>query len=299
MEDRESEDLGQSKSLMQQNTAVAQADQARAIQEVQAALIIAKKFPRDEIESEKKVMQACQRYSLAEQASYAFPRGKEVVSGPSIRLAETLARCWGNLQYGFRELEQEKGGSMVEAFCHDLETNTRVTRVFKVHHKIGLKGGATKILTDERDIYEKVANNAQRRVRAAILEIIPGDIVEKAEKTCEKTLQAGQKSEPMIDRITRMVLAFEDLGVKRDQIEKRLGHSVEQITLVQIGELQKIFNSLREGMSKREDWFAFGSTPQAEGAAAEINAKFGVKKEEPKPAEPGSFESFNQAVAEG
>jgi len=33
----------------------------------------------------------------AEVASYEYPRGNEKVSGPSIRLAEVLAQCWGNM----------------------------------------------------------------------------------------------------------------------------------------------------------------------------------------------------------
>jgi hypothetical protein len=51
------------------------------------------------------------------------------------------------------------------------------------------KGGYQ--LKDERDIYELMANQSQRRVRAAILEIIPGDIIEDAVSECEKTMKAN------------------------------------------------------------------------------------------------------------
>jgi len=69
----------------------------RAAQEVQAAMVVAKKFPRDVTASLARILTNCKRKALAEQAVYAYPRGKEVVSGPTIRLAEVLAQSWGNM----------------------------------------------------------------------------------------------------------------------------------------------------------------------------------------------------------
>ncbi|WP_331490569.1 hypothetical protein, partial [Metaclostridioides mangenotii] len=64
----------------------------RQAQEVQAAMIIAKKFPRDEVEAFNRILKSCQRKSLAEQSMYEYPRGGQKVTGPSIRLAEALAQ---------------------------------------------------------------------------------------------------------------------------------------------------------------------------------------------------------------
>ena len=57
------------------------------------------------------------RQDLAESAVYEYPRGGERVTGPSIRLAETVARYWGNLDYGITELDQRQGESTVMAYC--------------------------------------------------------------------------------------------------------------------------------------------------------------------------------------
>ena len=54
-------------------------------------MVIAKKFPRNETLAISRIMQACERLSLAESSLYAYPRGGTTVSGPSIRLAEALA----------------------------------------------------------------------------------------------------------------------------------------------------------------------------------------------------------------
>lgn len=248
----------------------------RAVQEIQAALVIGKKFPRDEIASEQNILTACKRFSLATVSTYSYPRGGQKITGPSIRLAEVLAMNWGNLKYGFRELEQIKGASIIEAFCWDVQTNTHVSRQFTVHHFMQLKNGQKKILTDPRDIYEMCANYAQRRVRAAILELIPGDVVEKALRQCRATLEAGEKSEPLIDRIKRVVNAFGSLSVSKEMLEKRLGHPADSINVAEIADLQEIYNSLKDGQSKREDWFSFKSEIQSEATAA-LNKELGAE----------------------
>src|SRR5688572_14016429 len=170
----------------------------RAAQETQAAMVIAKRFPRNEDAAFQRIMQACQRKSLAEVAQYAFPRGGQTVSGPSIRLAEVLARSWGNLDFGIIELEQKPGESTMMSFCWDLETNARSTKIFTVKHLRSTRQG-NKELDDPRDIYEMTANQGARRLRSCILSVIPGDFVEAAMEQCDKTF-AGQNKEPLADR---------------------------------------------------------------------------------------------------
>lgn len=259
---------------------LAQIESSRAVQEVQAALVIAKRFPRDELAAQQQIMVACKRYSLAEKANYAYPRGGQKVTGPSIRLSEVIAQKWGNIQYGFRELEHGNGQSVVEAFCWDQETNAKQTRIFTVHHKIELKNKSFKILTDPRDIYEQIANQAQRRVRACIIAVIPPDIMEEAVNQCRKTLAAGKdKAEPLVDRIKRVVNAFTEFGITKELLEKKLGHAIDAIVPEEIADLQEIFNSIRDGQSKREDWFELKTKSAEEGGkAAELNAKLGKKK---------------------
>lgn len=45
---------------------------SRQTQEVQGQIIAAKKFPRDEIASRNRILTACQRKRLAEQAEYEY-----------------------------------------------------------------------------------------------------------------------------------------------------------------------------------------------------------------------------------
>lgn len=235
------------------NAGIVTIESSRAIAEAQGKLIIAKNFPRNEYEAYAKVIDACKRKSLAEKAIYSYPRSGSTISGPSIRLAEELARCWGNIDFGIKELSQKDGESEMEAYCWDMETNTISSQTFVVAHVRDTKTGKKK-LTEQRDIYENNANMAGRRLRARILAILPPDLVEKAIAECRKTL-AGNNDTPITDRIKKMVVAFEKFGVKVEDIEKRLDRKIDTMTADDISEYIGIYNSLKDGGSSVSDWF--------------------------------------------
>jgi hypothetical protein len=227
-------------------------EQERAMAEVQGAIVLAKRFPRDQMDAIEKIKVACQRPGLADQALYSYARGGTDITGATIRLAEEIARNWGNLQYGIRELEQREGESTVEAFAWDMETNVRVTRQFQVKH-VRYANKRTSELVDPRDIYELTANMGARRLRACILENIPGDVVDGAVEQCEATLKAD--ADLSATALKGMVEKFALQKVSQAQIEKRIQRRLDAITAAQVISLRKIFNSIKDGMSKPEDWF--------------------------------------------
>ncbi|MGN5574272.1 hypothetical protein [Enterobacter sp. Lyrl_3] len=235
-------------------------EQERAIQEVQASLVIAKRFPRDPIAAMDRIIQACTRQTLADSALYSYSRGGAEVTGPSIRLAEAIAQNWGNIQFGIRELEQRNGVSVVEAFAWDVETNTRQVKTFAVPHVRDTKKGK-KALTEARDVYEVVANQGARRLRACILGVIPGDVTEAAVRQCEIT--QSSTVDVSAENIKKLLSTFlSEFGVTQGQIEKRIQRRMESIRPAQFLQLRKIYQSMRDGMSAAEDWFeADGSTP--------------------------------------
>lgn len=226
----------------------------RQAQEVQVAMLAAKKFPRDQVVAFNNILRACQRKKLAESSMYEYPRGGEKITGPSIRLAEAIAQNWGNIDFGFMELEQRNGVSQVMAYAWDLETNARQTKLFSVPHIRHTRKGDY-ALTDPRDIYELVANQAARRVRACILGIVPGDVVEAAVERCNKTLREGY-DEPLVDRVRTMARAFEkDFSVTLPMLEKYLGCRSDAFSENDFVRLKKVYVALRDGMAKREDYF--------------------------------------------
>lgn len=236
-------------------------DSARAVAEVQAALVIARMNPRDQRLSMDRILNACCRPQLAETAIYAYSRGGSEIQGPSIRLAEAIAQQWGNMQFGIRELSNQFGKSEVQAFAWDVETNTRREVTFSVPHIRHTKKGSYK-LEDPRDIYELVANQGARRLRACILSVIPGDVIEAAVSQCMQTLKSHCDVTP--EGIQKLVAAFETIGVSKARIEKFCQCRAESIKPAQIIRLRNVYSSIKDGMSGPDDWFEPEEKPAAE-----------------------------------
>lgn len=263
--------------------AVAQTDQQRAIAEVQSAMMIARANPRDPIAAMDRILNACTRPTLADAAIYQYSRGGSDVSGPSIRLAEAMAQQWGNIKTSVRELDQANGVSTVQTIAWDLETGYQCDKVFQVPHIRYTRQGARR-LEDPRDVYELIANQGARRLRACILAVIPGDVTEAAVAQCEATMKAKADTSP--EATHKMVEAFAAYGVTREQIEKRIQRRLDAIQPAQIVAMKKVYASMRDGMSVAADWFdpIEGEQQQAAGAqSAADKAKDAIRARGKKP----------------
>ena len=235
------------------------------IARIQAAVLMAQRFPRDPVTAQARIQNACASIELAEEALYSYSRGGNDITGPSIRLAECIAQHWGRIDFGVKELDQNniKGESTVEAFAWDLETLTRRSAIFQVPHvRYSREKGRQALGDDPRDTYEVVANNAARRLRACILAVIPTNVVSAAVRQVEVTLKTKGTVTP--DRIKTMLEAFAQWHVTREQIEKRIQRNIDAIQPAQMVQLGKILNSLRDNMSKPADWFEVAAAPEAE-----------------------------------
>lgn len=232
---------------------------SRAIAEAQGKLVIAKRFPRDEVQAYSKMMEACRRPAMAEKAFYSFPRGGQTVEGPTIRFAEELARCWGNIDYGIKELSQDEGKSEMQAYAWDLETNAQSVQNFTNPHQRE-QGKKMVALTSQRDIYENNANMATRRLRSRILAILPSWFVDSAIAECKRTL-AGNNEIPLTDRVKKMVVAFSRLGVTQEQLEHRLKRRIDTMSAEDFVEYTGIYNAIKNGESKASAWFS--AAPEA------------------------------------
>lgn len=239
------------------DTSAARQNQSRELAETQTKYLMAERFPRDEVAAMDRILNAFSRQTLAEKAAYQFARGGSDISGPSIRAAEAIAQQWGNMDSGWRELQRgvdmaNVPFSEVEAFCIDLQGRNTKRLQFIVKHWRDTKKGGYK-LTDERDIYELCANQAQRRLRACIIASVPGDVTEAAMTQAEVTLRTKADTSP--EAMAKMVTAFEPFGVTKEHIEKRIQRRLDAIQPAQVVSLKRIYASLRDDMSVPADWF--------------------------------------------
>lgn len=244
-------------------SAAADAEMQRAITEVQASIVLAKKFPRDYDASIAEITRECARTQLAEVATYEYAKGGTKIEGPSIRLAEALSLSWGNIHSGWRELSRFMQNGInyaeIEAWAWDMEKNKREAVTFKVKLMRDTRKGSYP-LKDEREIYEHCANNAKRRERAAILAVIPGWIQDMAIDLCKETLAKTVNAETT----AKMIAAFKDrFDVSKEQIEGFIQCDIKAITPGQVVRLRQIFNSLKDGMSSKSEWFEEAPKPEA------------------------------------
>lgn len=232
---------------------------AGEVARVQAQLVYAASRPRDEQRAVDRMLTAFQRPSLASKALYQYARGGSDVSGLSIRAAEAMAMAWGNMDFGLRELEQKQGESTVEAYAWDLETNVRRAVTFRVPHYRDTRQGR-KRLEDSRDIYELVANQGARRVRACILAVLPRDIQEAVETQVAETMKATFSITP--ESLKAWLDAFGRLGVTKAMLEARIQRRFDSITPAQMMGLANIYNSIKDGVARVEDFFQAQETAQ-------------------------------------
>lgn len=253
--------LPQALSIQQRNQVQgsgANAEMQRVLAEVQAQIYLAKQFPRNPVEARQRIFQACESLSLAKDATYSFSRGGTDIAGASIDLLTVIASNWGNIDFGAKEIARRPahgsrpGESDVLVFAKDLETNTTRRMEFVVTHVRDTRQGS-KPLTDERDIYENIANQAARRMRRCMEDIIPRDVVDDAVEQCRRTVVA--KADVNEETIKKLVDAFAKMGVSKAQIEKRIQRKVEAMQPATYVKMREIYKSINDGMSEVGDWF--------------------------------------------
>ncbi|MEM7272716.1 MAG: hypothetical protein AAF547_06525 [Actinomycetota bacterium] len=228
-----------------QSTAV---EQARAVAEVQAAVVVAHERPRHVDHCRSQLRMSCEMPAMAERAFYAYPRGNATITGASVALAREVARCWGNVQHGVRELRRHAGWSEMQAWAWDMEANTRAVSDFIVYHVRDTSDGSTP-LTSQRDVRESLQAMAGRAVREAIFQVIPAWFCDEAEDICRATLGRGSDGDgPTIeDRALAAVGLFSQFGVDQARIEARFGKALTDWTVYDIVQLKATFRSLTTG----------------------------------------------------
>jgi len=254
--------------------------------EIQAAIISAKKFPRNEQQAFVKAIKSFSRPTMAEAATYSFPRGGKTIQGPSVDCARELARCWQNVRYGVRIISRNDKEMHIKGFAYDAETNNYVESeahfMCLVQRKVDSpQGRVTKwVEPDERDLRELINKHGAIAVRNCILQILPPDLVDDVLATATNTLEKKSKNELSTNRedvVKRLVVTFDRIGVSVPMLETKLGHSLDTINESELVEFQQILHAIREGVAKREEYFSFETKAQDGGEEKPITAKLNDK----------------------
>lgn len=225
-------------------------EQTRAAAEVAAAVHVAQEFPRDEQRAQAQMTATCSRLAVAERAFYEVPnRG----AGLSVHAARELARIWGNVDYGVRELhrDDDEGVSEMQAWSWDQQTNVRSTRSFLVPHQ-KMKDKHRVALNDLGDIYLNNQNLGARAVRECIFSVLPGWFLAEAETTLKKTLREGEGKKPA-ERIAEAIGKFFEIDITAAQLEQKIGRPQSAWQPKDLVTLTRIYSTITiDGIPARE-----------------------------------------------
>ena len=257
---------------------------ARDQQELQASIISAKKFPRDEEAVYQRSKGCFARKGMAEAAQYRFERAGKAVTGPSVDTARELARLWGNLRYGLRIIKMTDEWVHIRGYSLDLETNTysEAEDEFKplIQRKDKKTGSTYWTKPDERDLRELINRRGAICVRNVILQILPPDLTDLAVETAEAALRKTTKTEVADNRgqvIKSLTGAFAKFGVTPEALDEyvmeRAGVLLQDALPEDIAELREVYKSIQDGVVRAEQVFGQeSSTPGELGLKDKLTA---------------------------
>ncbi len=226
--------------------------QAMAKHEIEGAIVLARRFPRNEEAALQRILKSCGRISFAKLALYSYPRGGTTISGPSVNLAREMARCWGNIRYGCDIIQDDETTRTIRGWAWDLETNTKGHEEASFKKLIYRKKGGWDE-PDERDLRELTNKHGAICVRNSILHILPADVIDDAKAETKKTMTRKFAADPD-GAYKQMLRAFSSIRVSVDDLELYLGHPYRQCSTDELADIQSVWKSINDGNSKWQDY---------------------------------------------
>lgn len=297
----------QAQLAARETSSAAVAAQARAA--VEARYVMALRNPRDVDRARAAILKSCARPGFAEKAIYAKPqagaRPDGKVRGPSIRLAEEMARAFGNIMCEVATVYDDDEMRIVRVTVTDLETNATWPKDVTVPKRVERKSPKDREILGERtnvdgekvyivratDDETLIRENAlaSKAVRNGILRIIPSDVVEDALARAKETNSTPAKGVDLEARRKKIFDGFAEVGVAPDKVKWYVGHDMATISPEEWTELGELRNAIRDGETTWPEAVAAraeqrGETFKAPDAPAKSAAKGPAPRRDTRPA---------------
>lgn len=244
-----------------ETAATAVAAQARA--GVESRYFMALRKPRNELDARNRLMEACQRPTFAETGRYAKPIGQEFVRGFSIRFAEEAARCWTNVLVESVITFDDDKKRLIRVTATDLENNLSWPMemiLAKTVERKFLKKGQTALATrtnargenvniveaTDDDMLTKTNAAISKAARTAILRLIPGDVLDDAERQILETMATQDKKDPAA-AAKRLSTEFFGLGIMAVEVEEYIGQQLDHLTPANLAWLRSVLHTVKDG----------------------------------------------------
>lgn len=232
--------------------------------EVDYQVSTAKQYPRNLATVLKNIEYlATQDQETAESCFYAIKRDGKTITGATVRLAEIISSCWGNMRSQAKIIANDGRTITAQGMCWDLETN--VAYSVEVRRKITTKTGST--YTEDMQI---VSANAACSIalRNAVFKIIPMALTRKIqERIKDVMLGDGQSFEDIKQKALKH---FIDQGITKGQILKLLERErVEDIMRDDVFILRGIATAIEDGDTTLNLAFS-GKNPNSGGLSNKL-----------------------------
>lgn len=216
--------------------------------EIDCQITTAKQYPRSITVFKRQAMEmATIDEETAESMFYTLPRAGKKIQGPSIRMAEVVGACYGNLRYGARIVSTDSSFITAQGACHDLEKNIAIS--YEIRRRITDKTG--KRFND--DMIQTTGNAAMSiALREAIFRVVPRSLFNSIYEAAKTT--AIGKAKTMSEQRHGAFDWFKKAGATEPQLLAFLERKgIDDVTTEDIVTLRGLVTSIKEGDITIED----------------------------------------------
>lgn len=226
------------------------------VSQLESQISAAQRFPRNVGKSFSEALQiATSDEEVAQSCLYSRPVGKDdhgkqiYAEGMSIRLAEIVFSCWGNIELGARIIGTDEKTVTAQGIARDLEKN--ITASSEVVESILTKYG--KRYSESQIIVTQKAAMAKAR-RDAIFQIIPRALCKQILDAC-KNYSVG-KVQDISRRRSSAIEWASKIGVSKERLFAAIGvNSGEEINSEHLITLTGLKTSIKDGEIDVEEAF--------------------------------------------
>lgn len=249
--------------------------------EIDVQIQTAKRYPRSLTQFKRDAMEMA---TLDEQTAgtmfYVVPRGDKDVEGPSVRLAEVVGCCWGNLRYAARIIDIGERFVTAQGMCFDLQKN--IAASVEVQRRITNKKG----VRFNDDLIQVTANAAcSIALRQAIFKVVPFAFVKPIYEAARRT-SVGDSSSFSTKR-ANAIEWFKKAGGTEAAVLAKLGHKgIEDITVDDLITLKGLQTGIIDGDTTVEEALGVQLPGGKKAKPSELNDTLGKPAQQPAKKEP-------------
>jgi len=190
--------------------------------EIDVQIRTAKQYPRQISKVQNDVLSlATIDEETAGSCFFALPRGGKTITGPSVRMAEIVVSCYGNLRAAWRPVHVDRVNGIVtcQGMCHDLEKNvaTTIEKTRQVQKRKGADHFNEDMIT--------LAINACGAIayRDAIYKVVPMALVKPLFKQIQEAARGKGTLDQRVERILKRLIEMGEAdGIKQKDMEARI-----------------------------------------------------------------------------